>query len=652
MLVLGFFQRYRAVIVTREFIITAVTGLFILLSAVLSLAGVTLEIYTVEIHTVFAWVGVAVGGTFIFIGAMRALLKRQVNVDELVTIAIIASVIYGEYLAAAFVAFMMLFGKLLEDFTAERASKALEDLGKLVPARACVRRNGQDLLIPIEEVVLGDLVIVKSGERIPVDGEVVSGRASVNQASISGESMPVAKTKGSEVYAGTLTELGALELKTTKVGESTTLGQIAHLVEEAEENRAPIVRHADRYAKYFTPFILGVAAITWVVTGQPIYAVAVLIVACPCALVMATPTAIIAGVANGARRGILIKGGARLEAAGRVTAVALDKTGTITLGNPQVMKVVPFESVLEKKVLELAAIAEKFSEHPLGEAIMTKAKEWDLSIPDADEFSVTPGLGVMAKTGGKEIVVGNQELLKEYQVHLPAYLSSTIEDLEGEGLAALLVASDGLVVGLIGVADVVREEVSQAIQQLRDSGLEKIIMLTGDSPEVAERIARDIGVDEWHARLLPQKKVEFIKNMQAEGYKVAMVGDGINDAPALAQADLGIAMGVRGTDVAMDTANIVLMTDNALKASEAISLSRKVIRVIKQNLAFALFFNLIGIVLAGTGELSPVGAAIFHNFGSVAVVVNSARLAGTKNLTEDYPFFSRLFSRKRSKRKE
>jgi P-type E1-E2 ATPase len=328
-----------------------------------------------------------------------------------------------------------------------------------------------------------------------------------------------------------------------------------------------------------------------------------------------------------------------------VTAIALDKTGTVTLGDPRVMKVVPFEGVLEKKVLELAAIAEKFSEHPLGEAIMTKVKEWDLNIPDADEFTVVPGLGVMAKMEGREIVVGNQQLLREYQVDLPQFLSDTISHLEGEGFAALLVASDKLVVGIIGVADVVREEVSQAIQQLRDSGVKKVVMLTGDSPEVAKRIASDIGVDEWHARLLPQQKVEFIKNMQTEGYKVAMVGDGINDAPALAQADLGIAMGVRGTDVAMDTANIVLMTDNALKASEAVSLSRKVLRIIKQNLAFAVFFNLIGIILAGIGELSPVEAAIFHNFGSVAVVVNSARLAGSRNLTEDYPFFSRLFSR-------
>lgn len=611
----------------------------------LSLTGVTLEIATVELHTWFAWIGVAVGGTFIFIGAVKALLQRQVNVDELVAIAIIASVIYGEYLAAAFVAFMMLFGKILEDFTAERASRALEDLGKLVPIKACVRREGQDILIPIDEVVPGDLVLVKSGERIPVDGQVASGRASVNQAAITGESIPVAKTYGSEVYAGTLIDLGALELKTTKVGDSTTLGQIAHLVEKAEEDRAPIVRIADRYAKYFTPFVLGIAIITYLVTGEPINAVTVLIVACPCALVMATPTAIIAGVANGARRGILVKGGARLEAAGRITAIALDKTGTVTLGKPRVMKIVPLDDTTEKNVLELAATAEKYSEHPLGKAITTKAKEWSLSIPDADQFTVVPGLGVIAKTDGREVVVGNQELLKQYKVNVPESLDDNIYHLEEEGLAALLVASNGLLVGLIGVADVVRDEMSQAIQQFKDSGLKKIVMLTGDSPEVARRVASGIGIDEWQARLLPQQKVEIIKKMQIEGYKVAMVGDGINDAPALAQADLGIAMGVIGTDVAMDTANIVLMTDNPLKASEAINLSRKVLRIIKQNLVFAIFFNLIGIALASLGDLNPIGAAIFHNVGSVAVVVNSARLAGTKNLTQDYPFFSRLFSR-------
>jgi len=623
-----FWERYKTVIISREFAIAAITGLLILLSAMLRLAGV--------IHwipTVLALTAVAVGGAVILIGAIRGILQRQVNVDELVAIAIIASVIYGEYLSAAFVAFMMIFGKVLEDFTSERARKALEDLEKITPTVACVHRDGQESLIPVEKLVPGDLVIVRSGERIAVDGKVVSGQASVNQAPITGESMPLAKTRGSEVYAGTLNELGALEIRTTKVGESTTLGQIVRLVEEAEENRAPIVRTADHYAKYFTPLILIIAAIVYLITHQINYTLSVLIVSCPCALVLATPIAIVAGVANGARRGILIKGGARLEAAGKVTAVALDKTGTITLGRPQVIRVLPFEGVSEKEVLEVAAIAEKLSEHPLGKAIMTKAREQGLSPADAEDFRVVPGHGVMAQMGDKKIVVGNRELLREHEITLPQSLGGIIGNLEEEGLTVLLVASSGRILGLIGVADVVREEVRRAVQELKHAGVKKVVMLTGDNHAVAKRIAREIGVDEWHAKLLPAEKVEYVRKMQREGYKVAMVGDGINDAPALAQADVGIAMGITGTDVAMDTADIVLMTDNALRASEAISLSRKTLRVVKQNLGFALFFNLVGVAAASLGVLSPIAAALFHNFGSVAGVVNAARLAGTRSLS-------------------
>jgi len=581
-----------------------------------------------------ALAAVAVGGIPIIISAIRGLLHHQMNVDELVAIAIIASVIYGEYLSAGFVAFMMLFGKILEDFTAARAKTALEDLGKLVPANICVRRGGEDCLVPIEQVSPDDLVITKSGERIAVDGLVVSGQASVNQAPITGESIPVAKAKGSEVYAGTLNELGVLEIRTTKVGGSTTLGQVIHLVEEAEENRAPIVRIADRYAKYFTPLILIVAASVYIVTRNVTAALAVLIVACPCALVMATPTAIIAGVANGARKGILIKGGARLEAAGRVTAVAVDKTGTITLGEPNVVRITSFDSVSEQEVLEHAAITERSSEHLLGKAILNKAKEWGLQIPSADEFCVVPGQGAIAWLNNKQMMVGTEGLLRENRVSLPASLAATINSLEEEGLTPLLVASSGKTLGVIGVADTVREEMSHAIQNLKNNGVKKVVMMTGDSPEIAKRVASAVGIDEWQARLLPQQKVENIKIMQSEGYSVAMFGDGINDAPALAQADIGVAMGITGTDIAMDTADIVLMKDDALKAAEAINLSHNTLKTIRQNLAFALIFNLIGIGAAASGLLSPIGAAIFHNFGSVAVVVNSARLVTSKNLSK------------------
>ncbi len=628
MLLLRLWRRYKSVIQTRDFAVMAATGVLILLSAFISLFPVSMVA-----PTVLALAAVAIGGLTIAIGAIKGLFNRKVNVDELVTIAIIASVIYGEYLSAAFVAFMMLFGKILEDFTAYRAKKAIEDLGKLSPATAHVERNGEMLDIPVTDIVLDDTVVVRSGERIPVDGEVIHGQASVNQAHITGESIPVTKVVGSEVFAGSLSELGALEIKTTKLGDGTILGQIKRLVGEAEENRAPVVRTADRYAGYFTPFILIVAAAVYLVTRDSRNSLTVLIVACPCALVIATPTAIIAGIANGARRGILIKGGARLELAGNIDVVALDKTGTITLGEPRVIRVVPFGGATGQEVIETASIAEKFSEHPLGKAVVKKAQEFIPNIPDADEFHVFPGQGVVAKLRNKKITVGSPELLKVNGIEIPQDVTGTAGRMEEEGLTVLMVCSDCRVTGLIGLADIVRDEVRETVKELQNSGVKRVVMLTGDNPEVARNIADSVGIGEWSARLLPQQKVDYIKNMQQEGYKVAMVGDGINDAPALAQANLGIAMGITGTDVAMDTADIVLMTGDALKAAEAIHLSLKTLHVIKENLGFALIFNIIGIFAAATGILSPIGAALFHNFGSVAVVVNSARLATAKNLT-------------------
>jgi heavy metal translocating P-type ATPase len=378
---------------------------------------------------------------------------------------------------------------------------------------------------------------------------------------------------------------------------------------------------------------LIVAAVVYILSRNVTHALSVLIVACPCALVLATPIAIVAGVANGARRGILIKGGARLESAGRVTAVAFDKTGTITLGKPQVMKVLPVGKNSAESVLRLAAIGEKFSEHPLADAILQKAKELNLAIPDADEFKVIPGQGVSAGTGDGRILVGTEKLLNENQISLSAGETALIEDMEDDGLTPVLVAHSGQVSGVIGVADTVREEMREAVQSLKNNGVKKTIMLTGDSPEVARRVAAAVGIDEWQARLLPQQKVESVKTLQRKGYKVAMIGDGINDAPALAQADVGIAMGITGTDIAMDAANIVLLKDDTLSAAESIHLSRITLKTINQNLVFALFFNILGISLASTGILSPIASALFHNFSSVAVVVNSARLVGVRKLS-------------------
>lgn len=620
-----FFRRYKSVITSREFVITATTAVFVLTGAIVGLfKSASLA------ATVLALIAVVVGGIPIIIGAVRGLIHHEMNVDELVAIAIIVSVYFKEYLSAGFVAFMMSFGKILEDFTAARAQTALGDLGRLTPQTALVRREGKEQVVPLEEVMTGDSVIIKPGERIPVDGVVVSGQASVNQSPITGESILVVKVKGSDVFAGTMNELGALEVKVTKVGSDTTLARIADLVEEAEGNRAPLVRTADRYAKYFTPLILTIAVVVYLVTRNLTSALAVLIVACPCALVMATPIAVIAGVANGAKRGILIKGGARLEAAGRVTALAVDKTGTITLGQPQVERTITFNGFADREVLKIAATAEKLSEHPISKAILNHAHSLNLDIPDAEEFQVIPGRGVCARLNGSVILVGTSSLMVDHDIVIHTSVDSARQSLEKEGLTPLLVASSDKVIGIIGVADSIRDDIRLAISHLRQSGISKIVMLTGDSPEVANRVASSVGINEWQARLLPQQKVEAVKKLQEEGYKVAMLGDGINDAPALAQADVGIAMGVTGTDLAMETADIVLMQDEVLKAAEAINLSRNTLKTIRQNLAFALIFNLIGLVAAGSGILNPIGAALFHNLGSVAVVVNSARLVNMK----------------------
>ncbi|MHB1413747.1 MAG: heavy metal translocating P-type ATPase, partial [Chloroflexota bacterium] len=509
----GLWQSYRQVFLSRDFVVTAATLMLIIFSALAEWLGLGAPM----LGPALALTAVTVGGLFIVVGAVKGLLARELNVDELVSVALVASVIVGEYLSAAFVAFMMLAGKILEDFTAQRASNALEDLANLKPKTARMRRDGVEVEVAIEALVPGDLVLVRSGEAIPVDGEVVSGQASVNQAPITGESMPVPKHKGSEVFAGTMNELGMLEIRTVKVGDDTTLGRIAALVAEAEANRAPIVRIADRYARYFSPAILVLAVLVFLITRNPLSAVTVLIVACPCALVMATPTAIVAGVANAARRGILIKGGARLEAAGEVDAVAIDKTGTLSLGEPQVQEVVSLNGWDEEALLEMATASEKFSEHPLGRAIVRKGEEAGIRAADPNAFEVIPGRGVLAEIGGRRIVLGSADLLSERGIILDRPARETVLGLQSRGKTSLLMAADGEIVGAFGLADRVRPEAAQAIAALRRAGVRRIVMLTGDNPAVAAAATTQVGIDEYAAELLPEQKVAWVRKLQAEG---------------------------------------------------------------------------------------------------------------------------------------
>lgn len=554
------------------------------------------------------------------------MLHRDLNVDFLASIAIVAAMLVCECLAAAVMALMLTGGEILEDYTVRKAYGAIEKLIESAPKVARVRRRGKEVEIPIEEVGIGDLVLVKPGEKIPVDGMVIKGHASVNQAPITGESIPVEKEAGSYVFTGTIVELGFLEIEVTKVGEDTTLTRIIKLIKEGQENRAPIEKMADRYARWFAPTILAIAILVYIMTRNVIVAVSILVIACPCALTLATPTAIVAAIGKGAREGILIKGGATLEKLGNVDVVVLDKTGTLTIGRPQVTSVIGYQGKSEKEIISLAAVAEKFSEHPFARAILKKAEELKIDVADPSHFEMIPGFGVVGHHQGKEIVVGNRKLLERKRIKVSREVERHLIDQKLEGKTIVLVCENGSVVGLISIADMPRERIVESIGKMRDIGIKNVVMLTGDNPAIANTIAKEVGINEVRSELLPEQKVTYIKKLREKGYQVLMVGDGINDAPALATADVGIAMGEIGTDVTIETADIVLMKDDVSKVSKTIQLGRATVTVIRENILFAMIVNIIGIILAVHGNISPTLAAMIHEGNALLVVLNSARL--------------------------
>ena len=567
-----------------------------------------------------------VGGVPIVVGGVRALLNRDLDVDLLASIAIVASMLVGEFPAAAVVALMLTGGEILEDYTVRRTSRAIEKLIESVPKVARVRKDGKEVEVPIEKVRMGDIVLVKPGEEISVDGAVVTGQASVNQAPITGESIPVVKKEGSEVFGGTIVELGALEIKVTKVGEDTTLARIIRLIREGQENRAPVEKVANRYAKWFAPGILAIAVLAYLATRSIVVAVSTLVIACPCALTLATPTAIVAGIGNAARRGVLIKGGAILEKVGSVDAVVLDKTGTLTIGKPLVTDVKGFKGRSEVEVISLAAIGEKFSEHPLSKAILSRAEELRISVEDPSDFEAIPGSGIVGHKGNNEIVVGNRKLLESKGIELTGEEEQFLDNQKTLGRTSVFVCENRSVIGVIGIADVPRKGVMDSIATLKDMGIRSVVMLTGDNPVTADAIAKQAGISEAVSELLPEQKVDYVKKLRERGHEVLMVGDGINDAPALATADVGMAMGEIGTDVAIETADIVLMSDDITKVPIAIELGRKTLSTIKQNILFATIVNLVGVLLAVHGDINPIIASAIHEGTALLVVLNSARL--------------------------
>jgi len=618
-------------------------GLLALIGALIPGAQVA---YAKEIGIILTLIAVALGYP-IYMHGIRSLIHGNVTAQLFATIAIFISVIAGfvipsaqvetgtaeavGYLtASAIVAFIILAGMTLENYIIHRTRGALETLIKMSPKNARVRRDGKEIEVPIDEVKLGEIVLVKPGDNIPIDGTVLSGHSTVNQATITGESIPVEKTLGDRTFAGTLNENGALEIKVEKIGEDTTLAHVIQLVEEAQEKKAPIQNVADRFTTYFLPIMATLASVVFVASYFALgfevalaRTVTVLLVACPCALAIAVPVAVAGTIGNASLNGIIIKGGTHIEKLKDVKMVAFDKTGTLTMGEPKVIEIKGLENYSDEEIINYAAIAEKFSEHPLSKAVLAKASEMKLNIPDPTNFKTIPGHGVEAQYSNMTILIGRKmiNLISEKA-------NEVMTKVESEGKTAIPVSIDKKVIGVIVIADTVRENSLEAIQRLKKIGV-KTAMLTGDNLLTAKAIAQQVGVDEYHAELLPEEKVAAIGELR-KGSVVAMVGDGVNDAPALANSDVGFAMGAAGSDVAVESADVALLGDDLTKVEYAITLSRKAFSRMKGNIVYAFVWNIIALSLAAFGILNPVIAVILAEAGCISVVINSALLFLTK----------------------
>jgi Zn2+/Cd2+-exporting ATPase len=621
-----FVGRYRAFLLDPGTLFTLASFLLLVIAIIITPGGL---VDANQARTPLYLAAALVGSVFIWWEAFQGIRQKDFTADIPVSFATIGALVIGQYAAAAVVAVLLLVGGMLEEFVSARAGNALDALAKLLPDQVTVRRDGEDRVVPLKEVTSGDLVLIRSGERIAVDGTVIAGTASINQAAITGESVAVEKKAGDSVFAGTLNELGALEVQTTKVGEETTLGQIRRMVAEAQEQKAPIERILNRYAKFYTPAALILGALVWWWSGDLLRAITILIVFCPCVMVLATPTALVASIGNAALRGSLVKKGATIEALARVNTVAFDKTGTLTFGQPKLTTILPLGSIAEEELLVLCASAEKFSEHPVGRAIVQAAFKRGLSVPDPDAFSTLPGLGVQARVQQEELLLGRPKLLGEHGIDVDAEIQARVRNLATVGRTVILVARAGCVIGMLVLEDTVRPEAGNVITRLKKLDI-RTVLITGDNTVTAERIAGELGIGEVHAEVLPAQKVEIVKQLQAEGRVVAFVGDGVNDGPALATANVGVAMGLAGTDVAIETAEIALLSDDLSKLPHLLSLSRQAMRAIRQNLAFSLGVLAIAVGLAIPGILSPVTGALLHELSSIPVIANSARLIGVK----------------------
>ena len=606
---------------------TIIAGIFLFIAVVFMIFHISVPIWLDP-----SWGAVIISGLpLVYLALIRLIREKWVSSALLITIAMVASLLIGELFAAGEVAWIMALGALLEDWTVERAKKGLKNLIDLTPQTARrVSDDGSETIVPIEEVSLQDRLRILPGEVVPVDGEIVEGTSSIDQSIMTGESLPIDKSIGDDVYCGTMNLYGAIDISATSLGENSSLQKLIDLVKEADNNQAPTQRIADKWATWLVPIALAIAIAAWLITGDIVRGVTVLVVFCPCALILATPTAIMGAIGQATKHGVLIKSGEALEKLGGLNTIAFDKTGTLTYGNLAVSDVISLdEDYTSEDVLLMTASAEKRSEHPLAKAIIENVENKSIKIEEAHDFEMIPGKGIKACNSYGEIVCGNQKYMSELNIEESENLQSTLDNLRYEGKASIIVASNGKTTGVIGLSDMIREDAGDMIEALHKLDTETIL-LTGDHKETADYFASKVGIKDVRGELLPEDKLTAIEDIKKSGRQVCMIGDGVNDAPALKASDVSVAMGTMGSDVAIDAADVALLGDDIGKIPYLKRLSNSTLFTIRFNIALSMCINAVAIVCSVLGLLNPVTGAIVHNAGSCLVVLNAALLYDRK----------------------
>ncbi len=603
---------------------TIISAIFLVIAVIFMILGIDTPIYLNP-----AWGAVIISGIPMLLLALTRLIREKwISSALLIAIAMVASLLIGEIFAAGEVAWIMALGALLEDWTVERAKKGLRNLINLTPQTGRRIVDGKEEMISVDEIKIGDTLRILPGESVPVDGEIINGTSSLDQSIMTGESLPIDKDVGDEVFCGTLNLYGAIDIKATSLGENSSLQKLIDLVKAADEKQAPTQRIADKWATWLVPVALIIAIAAWLITGNIERGVTVLVVFCPCALILATPTAIMAAIGQATKYGVLIKSGEALETLGGLNTLVFDKTGTLTYGNLAVSDIISLKDDLdEMDVLNIVASCEKLSEHPLAKAVVDKAKEVEIDIEEPQDFKMFPGKGVSCKNSYGQVYAGNSKFLSENNIDFN--VDAELNQLKHEGKASIIVALNDSVVGLIGLSDVIREDSKNMIENLHELGTETIL-LTGDNTETANYFASQVGIGKVYGNLLPQEKLDWIEKLKSEGKKVCMIGDGVNDAPALKTADVSVAMGSVGSDVAIEAADIALLGDDIGKIPYLKKLSNSTLFTIKANIIMSMTINAVAIVCSVLGLLNPVTGAIVHNAGSCLVVLNAALLYDRK----------------------